>query len=112
MIYFYCIILNYNTLPIQYNIDWYCYWMMCLHYMGAVGAVRSLEKTKYTGNFAAMTSTANNNNNNPANNNNNNNANNPLLAAKSPGLLDFDGSGSDSSDSESSSSMRRKKLKT
>ncbi|KAK3872768.1 hypothetical protein Pmani_033232 [Petrolisthes manimaculis] len=56
--------------------------------------IRSLEKTKYTGNFAAMTS------------------NNALLAGKSPGLMEFDGSGSDTSDSESSSSVRRKKLKT
>ncbi|XP_042238128.1 protein max-like isoform X2 [Homarus americanus] len=56
--------------------------------------IRSLEKTKYTGNFAAMTS------------------NNALLNSKSGSLMEFDGSGSDTSDSETSSSVRRKKLKT
>ncbi|XP_063601518.1 protein max-like isoform X2 [Penaeus indicus] len=57
-------------------------------------SVRSLEKTKYTGNFAAMTS------------------NNALLNNKAGSLVEFDGSGSDTSDSEMSNSVRRKKLKT
>ncbi|XP_045598653.1 protein max isoform X2 [Procambarus clarkii] len=56
--------------------------------------IRSLEKTKYTGNFAAMTS------------------NNALLNSKAGSLMEFDGSGSDTSDSETSNSVRRKKLKT
>lgn len=56
--------------------------------------IRSLEKTKYTGNFAAMTS------------------NNALLNNKGSSLMEFGGSGSDTSDSETSNSVRRKKLKT
>ncbi|XP_050694357.1 protein max-like isoform X2 [Eriocheir sinensis] len=56
--------------------------------------VRSLEKTKYTGNFAAMTS------------------NNSLLSSKGGSLVEFDGSGSETSDSEASNSVCRKKLKT
>ncbi|XP_047480035.1 protein max-like isoform X3 [Penaeus chinensis] len=52
--------------------------------------IRSLEKTKYTGNFAAMTS------------------NNALLNNKAGSLVEFDGSGSDTSDSEMSNSVRRK----
>ncbi|KAK8737094.1 hypothetical protein OTU49_004799 [Cherax quadricarinatus] len=56
--------------------------------------IRSLEKTKYTGNFAAMTSS------------------NVLLGSKGSALMEFDGSGSDTSDSETLNSLRRKKLKT
>ncbi|CAL4068057.1 unnamed protein product, partial [Meganyctiphanes norvegica] len=57
--------------------------------------IRSLEKTKYTGNFAAMTS------------------NNALLNKQSDNLLDFEaGSGSDTSDSDLANNVRRKKLKT
>jgi len=56
--------------------------------------IRSLEKTKYTGNFAAMTS------------------NNALMNKQSENLLDFEGSGSDTSDSDLASDVRRKKLKT
>ncbi|XP_050694358.1 protein max-like isoform X3 [Eriocheir sinensis] len=56
--------------------------------------IRSLEKTKYTGNFAAMTS------------------NNSLLSSKGGSLVEFDGSGSETSDSEASNSVCRKKLKT
>ncbi|KAG0726275.1 Protein max [Chionoecetes opilio] len=56
--------------------------------------IRSLEKTKYTGNFAAMTS------------------NSQLLTSKAGSLGEFEGSGSESSDSEGSNSVCRKKLKT
>ncbi|XP_045120252.1 protein max-like isoform X1 [Portunus trituberculatus] len=56
--------------------------------------IRSLEKTKYTGNFAAMTS------------------NSALLTSKAGSLGEFDGSGSETSDSEASNSVCRKKLKT
>lgn len=55
--------------------------------------IRSLEKTKYTGNFAAMTS------------------NNGILN-KAGSLVEFEGSGSDTSDSEMTNSVHRKKLKT
>ena len=57
-------------------------------------SVRSLEKTKYTGNFAAMAS------------------NNGILNNKSGSLIEFEGSGSDTSDSEMTNSVHRKKLKT
>lgn len=56
--------------------------------------IRSLEKTKYTGNFAAMTSNA------------------AMLNKQSESMLDFQGSGSDTSDSDLTTSARRKKLKS
>ncbi|XP_064099052.1 protein max-like isoform X1 [Macrobrachium nipponense] len=60
----------------------------------ALSPVRSLEKTKYTGNFAAMAS------------------NNGILNNKSGSLVEFEGSGSDTSDSEVPNNVHRKKLKT
>ncbi|XP_076036495.1 protein max-like isoform X2 [Oratosquilla oratoria] len=56
--------------------------------------IYTLEKAKFTGNFAAMTGNAKH------------------LNGKGDSLLSFDGSGSDTSDSEHANNVRRKKLKT